>query len=168
MHKWNILSRLDSLEYLSISSCNSRTGYLSKLNSKCSLSLKRLSYRYGTIDFNDINKIGELKVLEELKIYGCKFLNYTFKDFINSCKFFKSLKNLKFWVLDMKNDDLLNLKRFRKLKKLSFRFTEFELLNIKNCLLSLSISQLQNLASNDVRNYKIFCRYLRESNLEVK
>ncbi|KAK1347167.1 hypothetical protein CWI37_1403p0010 [Hamiltosporidium tvaerminnensis] len=165
---FDMLSKLESLEFISISSCGFRTGYISMLNSKSALSLKTLSYRFSTLDSNDINKITGFKILKELNLFGCKFQNYTFLNFLNECEFFKSLKTLEFWVIGMKNDDFKGLKRFRKLKELSFKFSEFDLLKINNCIFSLPISLIHNLDSNNEKNHMVFSRYLSESNVKVK
>ncbi|TBU19274.1 hypothetical protein CWI38_0217p0010 [Hamiltosporidium tvaerminnensis] len=163
----DILSKLYRVHTLRISKCNPPPGYLSKLNKKCNSYVKILTYEYGILDFDDLNRIGKLGNLLKLNLLGCKFSGCSFFDLVTSCKFFKSLKTINLLNSNIKMKDFQCMKRFKKLKRAVFSFTEFNLLTLKNSLASLQICKLKFHTMLEDSNYNEFCLYLNESNIYI-
>ncbi|TBU12715.1 hypothetical protein CWI38_0657p0030 [Hamiltosporidium tvaerminnensis] len=94
----DILASLEYLETLFVSGCKSYLCNLTKLSIGCNLRLKKLTYKWGNISYNDLNRIKYLEVLEKLDLTECKFTEgMKLYKLGNDCRFLHSLKHLNLW-----------------------------------------------------------------------
>ncbi|TBT98963.1 hypothetical protein CWI36_2154p0010 [Hamiltosporidium magnivora] len=133
----------------------------------CNLKLKIISYEYNDLYFNDLNRIKKIEVLEELILCGCKFKDCSFCNLGNDCGFFNSLVNLNLSFVRIKIEDLIYLKNFKNLTKISIELDDLNLHMAKFIFVSLPIIQIvTNFVTEDI-NYNEICRYLNEKNIEI-
>ncbi|TBU07236.1 hypothetical protein CWI36_0304p0010 [Hamiltosporidium magnivora] len=164
---FNIFSQLDSLEYIYLWKCNYLLVNLSMFSFLCNLKLKIISYEYNDLYFNDLNRIKKIEVLEELILCGCKFNDCSFCNLGNDCGFFNSLVNLNLSFVRIKIEDLIYLKNFKNLTKISIELDDLNLNIAKFIFVSLPIIQIvTNFVTEDI-NYNEICRYLNEKNIEI-
>ncbi|TBU13783.1 hypothetical protein CWI38_0341p0020 [Hamiltosporidium tvaerminnensis] len=164
---YDILGKLDNLEYLYLSFCKIFPEYLSNLSVLCNSRLRMLNFEHGALYPSDLNRIQELEILEELNLFCCSFINCSFGKLGNNCKFFKSLVNLNLSFVDLTIEDFIYCKNFKSLKKLSIELPAFNLIAIRKCLLCLPLEELATnyIAAND--KFKNFCHYFYERGIDV-
>ncbi|TBU00327.1 hypothetical protein CWI36_1674p0010, partial [Hamiltosporidium magnivora] len=116
---FDILGKLDNIEFLDISLCGLSASYLKNLSPGCNLKLKSVSCESGILDIDDLNIIGKLEIIEELNLSNCVFHNSGFFKLGENCKFLNSLKNLDLMFVDISIEDLNFIRKFKNLKNLS-------------------------------------------------
>ncbi|TBU00358.1 hypothetical protein CWI39_1710p0010 [Hamiltosporidium magnivora] len=132
-----VLIKLDFLEILEISSCKIQPGLLTGLGLMCDKSLSILSFKFGFLNSNDLNRIKNIKVLEDLNLMECRFFQCNFWELGNDCKFFNSLKVLNLCDVKINIEDLIYLRKFENLMKLSLTISDSYILSEKDCLIYL-------------------------------
>ncbi|TBU03707.1 hypothetical protein CWI37_0247p0040 [Hamiltosporidium tvaerminnensis] len=165
---FDIMNEMDYLIYLNLTTCRLFSGYLAKLSSGCNSRLKRLVYESSKLDSNDLARIGNLEVLENLNFAECKFINTNFHVLGNDCKFLNSLRNLNLSFVETTLEDLNYLKKFKNLEELSL--TSFPCLNfetIKKYIFPLPISYLSTRINSKRDDFNIICRYFYEKNIII-
>ncbi|TBU02571.1 hypothetical protein CWI37_0452p0010 [Hamiltosporidium tvaerminnensis] len=131
------LIKLDFLEILKISYCKIQPGLLTELGLMCDKSLSILSFEFGFLNSNDLNRIKNIKVLEDLNLMECRFFQCNFWELGNDCKFFNSLKVLNLCDVKINIEDLRYLRKFKNLMKLSLTISDSYILSEKDCLIYL-------------------------------
>ncbi|TBU03480.1 hypothetical protein CWI37_0288p0020 [Hamiltosporidium tvaerminnensis] len=121
---FDILEKLNYLEKLTLSGLQLHLCSLNKLNSNCNLTLKKLSYIWGILSADDLNRIKYLEVLIQLNISRCEFLNTSLCELGRNCNFLSSLKYLDLSYVELTLNDFLYLQSFKHLRNLKISFFE--------------------------------------------
>ncbi|TBU05993.1 hypothetical protein CWI36_0537p0010 [Hamiltosporidium magnivora] len=165
LQNFDILGKLDNIEFLDISLCGLSASYLKNLSPGCNLKLKSVSCESGILDIDDLTIIGKLEIIEELNLSNCVFYNSGFFKLGENCKFFNSLKNLDFMFVDISIEDLNYIRKFKSLKNLSLTLSGLDLLCVKKYILSLHLNQfITNIIPYD-ENFRSLLENLNEMNI---
>ncbi|TBU11920.1 hypothetical protein CWI38_0980p0030 [Hamiltosporidium tvaerminnensis] len=158
---FDILSIFTRLENLNIAKCDLESGFLAKLNPLCNFSLKKLHYLENCLDKNDLDRIQNLKCLEELYLKDSKFYQCSFSELGNDCKFLNSLKVLDIQYVQIYLEDLIYLKRFKILKDLKLTLSTSDFFTTINFLRSLPIYilSLDNFEKGNLDRYRYSYSY---------
>ncbi|TBU01719.1 hypothetical protein CWI37_0643p0020 [Hamiltosporidium tvaerminnensis] len=162
---FDILGKLDNIEFLDISLCGLSASYLKNLSPGCNLKLKSVSCESGILDIDDLNIIGKLEIIEELNLSNCVFHNSGFFKLGENCKFLNSLKNLDLMFVDISIEDLNFIRKFKNLKNLSLTLSGLNLLCVKKYIVSL---HLNHFITNNIpydENFKSLLENLNEINI---
>ncbi|KAK1349414.1 hypothetical protein LUQ84_001590 [Hamiltosporidium tvaerminnensis] len=165
--EFNLLNELKFLENLHLSSRKIYSNYLSGINQNCNLTLKTLCYKYGICDINDLNRIMNLQILEELNLYESRFVNIRFYQLGENCRFLNSLRILNLWGVCMCLKDLEYLRNFKNLQnlRLSFSGVRFVQFNFNIISLSRASSFFKQIYNNF--NHQHTSNFLYEEGIEI-
>ncbi|TBU11510.1 hypothetical protein CWI38_1167p0010 [Hamiltosporidium tvaerminnensis] len=162
---FDILGKLDNIEFLDISLCGLSASYLKNLSPGCNLKLKSVSCESGILDIDDLNIFGKLEIIEELNLSNRVFHNSVFFKLGENCKFFNSLKKLDLMFVDISIEDLNSIRKFKNLKNLSLTLSGLDLLYVKSYIVSLHLNQfITNIITYD-ENFKSLLENLNEMNI---
>ncbi|TBT98233.1 hypothetical protein CWI37_1840p0010, partial [Hamiltosporidium tvaerminnensis] len=168
LKNFDIFKEFARLETLHLSNCNLKSGWLTQTNQSCNLSLKILHYAANCFDRNDLNRMNNLEVLEELNLRDCKFYSCGFFELGNDCKFLGSLKYLDLLHVEINIEDLIFLKSFKNLKNLNLTLSDADFFTAKNLLFYLPINALSLKECNKKSIFEnSYSRYLYEENINL-